>query len=89
MEHYFVLHDKIPFSTRTTQRIVKRVANRAQISRRVSPHVLRHTFSVLWLHKGGSTRALQLMLGHDHLSTTEIYLNLSPEDVVEEYPRKW
>lgn len=88
-EHYFVLHDRIPVSERTVQRIVKRVANRAQVSRPVSPHVLRHTFSVLWLHKGGSTRTLQSILGHDHLSTTEIYLNISPEFVLEEFQSKW
>ena len=35
------------------------------------------TNSSLWIHKGGSTRALQSILGHDHLSTTEIYLNMS------------
>ena len=89
LEHYFVLHETIPFSTRTIQRLVKRVANAALISRPVSPHVLRHTFAVLWIHKGGSTRALQLMLGHDHLSTTEIYLNLSPEFVLNEFEVKW
>ena len=88
-EHHFALHDTFPFSARTIQRTVKRVANRAQISRPLTPHVLRHTFSVLWLHKGGSTRALQLILGHDHLSTTEIYLNLSPEHVLQEFQAKW
>ena len=88
-EHYFALNDRFPFSKRTIQRIVKDVANRAHISRPVTPHVLRHTFSVLWIHKGGSTRALQLILGHDHLSTTEIYLNLSPEHVLQEFQAKW
>ena len=89
LEHYFALHDAFPFSSRTVQRIIKRVANKAQITRPVTPHVLRHTFAVLWIHKGGSTRALQLMLGHDHLATTEIYLNLSPEHVLQEFQAKW
>jgi integrase/recombinase XerD len=89
LEHFFVLHDHVPFSARTIQRLVKRVANRAQVSRPVTPHVLRHTFSILWLHKGGSTRSLQAILGHDHLSTTEIYLNISPEFVLEEFQTKW
>ena len=88
-ENYFALHDRFPYTSRWVQKVVKRVANRAHIARPVSPHVLRHTFSVLWLHKGGSTRALQLILGHDHLSTTEIYLNLSPEHVLQEYHAKW
>ena len=66
-------------SVRTVQRVVRTIANRASISRRVSPHVLRHTFSVTAVQKGISLPALQRLLGHDHLATTEIYLNLSPE----------
>ena len=68
---------------------LKRIANRARISRTVSPHVLRHTFAVTAIHKGISLPALQRLLGHDTLLTTEIYLNLSPEHVVEEFQQKW
>ena len=46
IEGYFALHETFRFSTRTIQRMLKRVANRARISRTVSPHVLRHTFAV-------------------------------------------
>ena len=59
------------------------------ISRPVSPHVLRHTFSVTAVQKGISLPALQRLLGHDHLTTTEIYLNLSPEAVLDEFQAKW
>ena len=89
LEAHFSLHDEFGVTRRTLQRIVKRVANRAQISRPCSPHVLRHTFSVTAIRKGISLPALQRLLGHDNLTTTEIYLNLSPEDVIEEYQRKW
>ena len=41
--------------------------------KKVSPHVLRHTFAVNCIKKGISTRALQSLLGHDRLATTEIY----------------
>lgn len=73
---------------RTIERLIKRVANGAQIARRVSPHVLRHTFSVTAIQKGVSLLALQRILGHDCLTTTEIYLNLSPEDVIREFQAK-
>ena len=53
--------------------------------KKVSPHVLRHTFAVNCIKKGISTRALQSLLGHDRLATTEIYLNLSPEDAIREF----
>ena len=51
--------------------------------------VLRHTFSVTAIQKGISLLALQRPLGHDQLTTTEIYLNLSPEEVLREFREKW
>jgi integrase/recombinase XerD len=82
MAHYFALQDTIGLTPRAMQLLVKRVAKRAHISRPVTPHVLRHTFSVTAIQKGISLPALQRLLGHDRLTTTEIYLNLSPEEVV-------
>lgn len=76
-------------TTRTIQRLVKRVAQRARLTRATSPHVLRHTFSVTAIQKGISLPALQRLLGHDHLTTTAVYLNLSPEHVVDEFNAKW
>ena len=89
LENFFVLHDKFPWTARTIQRVMKRIANKAGITKPLTPHVLRHTFSILWIHKGGSTHALQGILGHDHLSTTEIYMNMSPEHILQEFQSKW
>ncbi len=89
IENHLATHDTLSMTKRTVQRIVKRVANRAKISRPVSPHVLRHTFSVTAIQKGISLPALQRLLGHDRLTTTEIYLNLSPEEVLREFREKW
>lgn len=89
IEHHFALHETLGKSVRTIQRMVKRLANRAGISRPTSAHVLRHTFAVTALRKGINIRVLQMLLGHDHIETTTIYLNLSPEDVIEEYEKKW
>jgi integrase/recombinase XerD len=41
------------------------------------------------VQKGISVPTLQRLLGHEHLGTTQIYLNLSPEDVIGEFHRKW
>jgi len=41
------------------------------------------------VQKGISVPTLQRLLGHEHLGTTQIYLNLSPEDVIGEFQRKW
>lgn len=89
VKYHFTEHDTTAMSGRTIKRIVKKVANRAGISKPVSPHVLRHTFSVNCIKKGISTRALQTLLGHDRLTTTEIYLNLSPEDAIRDFLSKW
>ncbi len=89
VEHHFAENNGIGVTKRTVARIVKKVADKAGISKPVSPHVLRHTFSVNCIRKGISTRALQTLLGHDRLTTTEIYLNLSPEDAIREFLNKW
>jgi integrase/recombinase XerD len=89
IEHHFSLHETLGMGARTVERLVKRVANRAAISRPCSPHVLRHTFACTAVQKGISLPTLQRLLGHDHLSTTQLYLNLSPEDVIREFHAKW
>ena len=89
IEGHLALHDRFGMSARTIQRLIKAIANRASISRPVTPHVLRHTFSVTAVQKGLSLPALQKLLGHDRLTTTEIYLNLSPEEAIREFQSKW
>jgi integrase/recombinase XerD len=80
---------KIPLAMRTIQKYVKEVAERARIHKIVSPHVLRHTFAVTYLHRGGNLRALQAILGHSSITTTDIYLNYSGARVIEDFERTW
>ena len=68
MEHHFAENNNIGVHKRTVARIVKKVADKTGISKPVSPHVLRHTFSVNCIKKGISTRALQTLLGQDRPS---------------------
>jgi len=89
MEYHFAENNDTGIGKRTVARIVKKVADKAGTLKPVSPHVLRHTFAVNCIKKGISTRALQTLLGHDRLTTTEIYLNLSPEDAIREFLNKW
>ena len=89
MEHYFAMHNTWFVGPRQVQKVVKRIANRAQMTQDVTPHVLRHTFATLALQKGISLAAIQKILGHDRLSTTAIYLNLTDTHIVEEYAQKW
>jgi integrase/recombinase XerD len=94
LEPHFALHDTFDVHAKTIQRIVRRVANRAALGRMpngkaITAHTLRHTFAVTAVQKGISLPALQRILGHDHLETTSIYLNLSPEHVLDEFKAKW
>jgi integrase/recombinase XerD len=67
-------------SARTVQRWVKELLG-------VSPHGIRHAFAVMYLARGGNVRALQKILGHSKLSTTEVYLDIARSLVEEDFRR--
>lgn len=65
--------------TRNVQGIVERLATRAGLDKRVSPHVLRHSYATGQLDRGLNVRELQALLGHAALGTTAVYLDVNPE----------
>jgi integrase/recombinase XerD len=89
LESYFAINDSWFLGKRAVQFRVKEIANRARISREVTPHVLRHTFATLALQKGISLAAVSKILGHSSLSITQIYLNFTDIHISEEYNNKW
>lgn len=70
---------------RTISRIVDHMAAVVGINRKISPHVFRHTFATHLLDGGADLRAIQEMLGHESLSTTQKYTSVSITKLMETY----
>jgi len=74
-------------TTRSVGRIVKQIAVSKGLSPDVHPHTLRHAFGTHMLEEGADLRAIQEMLGHERLATTQRYTQLTVKHVMEVYDR--
>ena len=86
-DHLFVNSKGGRLSTRSVDRIIKKYAVLSGIPKNISPHVLRHTFATHLLGGGADLRAIQEMLGHKSLSTTQRYTHTSIEQLMEIYDK--
>lgn len=90
-EYIFVSSRGTAISRITVFYYVKLYAEEAGISKEISPHVFRHSFATHLLERGANIRVIQEMLGHEKISTTEIYTHIDRhflrQEIIEHHPR--
>jgi site-specific recombinase XerD len=87
--YMFVSHDRAkkgrketgPLTPRSIERFVQRYAKEAGITKRITPHTLRHTFATDMLMAGADVRAVQDLLGHASITTTQIYTHITDKQL--------
>lgn len=72
-----------PLTRRSIERIVKQHAIKAGITKKVTPHVIRHSFATDLLNNGADIRSVQVMLGHANIGTTQIYTHVTDKHLRE------
>ncbi len=72
-----------PVTPRSIQRMIKKCAIKAGITKKVTPHILRHAFATDLLQNGADLRSVQALLGHANISTTQIYTHFTDKQLGE------
>ena len=81
IDYFFLSKTGKKISDREIRKIVEDARKIAGIEMNISPHVLRHTFATHMLNEGADLRSVQELLGHENLSTTQIYTHLTNEKI--------
>ena len=83
--HLFLNRFSKPLSVRSIARLIDKHTRELALMKNVTPHQLRHSFATHLLDGGADIRAVQEMLGHESLSTTQIYTHISKEKLLRTY----
>ena len=79
--------EPVPLTRRSIERIVKHYAIKAGISKKVTPHVIRHSFATDLLSNGADLRSVQMLLGHANITTTQIYTHVTDKALRETHKK--
>ncbi len=82
-ECLFVSEKNTRLTPRSIERLIQKYAIAAGITKKVTPHTLRHSFATDLLRNGADLRSVQMMLGHANISTTQIYTHLTDRQLKE------
>lgn len=95
--YLFIAHDRAftgrekdeekPLTSRSIERLVEKYAKIAGITKKITPHTLRHSFATDLLKNGADIRSVQAMLGHSSITTTQIYTHLTDKRLKETYQK--
>ncbi|KRL04372.1 tyrosine recombinase XerC [Liquorilactobacillus oeni] len=92
MEKYHREHDAVfinhygdPLTTAGVAYILRKIVSRSSLTTQIHPHELRHTFATHMMNNGADLRAVQELLGHSSLSTTQIYTHVTKEHLQRDY----
>jgi integrase/recombinase XerC len=85
--HIFVSNRGTPISTRTIQSRIRYWARKQGLPQQVYPHLLRHSFASHMLESSGDLRAVQELLGHADISTTQVYTHLDFQHLAKVYDK--
>src|SRR3989339_113145 len=80
-------YDTKPLTARSVERLVEKYARATGITKKVSPHTLRHSFATDLLHNGADIRSVQSMLGHSSITTTQIYTHITDKRLRETHKK--
>lgn len=84
-DYLFLNHYGLPLTERGVRDILNRLTKQTANHIKLAPHMIRHTFATHLLNHGADLRAVQELLGHEHLSSTQIYTHVSKEHLKQAY----
>ncbi|WP_349410487.1 tyrosine recombinase XerC [Pseudalkalibacillus sp. SCS-8] len=81
----FVNYKGDPLTARGVRKILQQIIRSTSLTMKISPHMMRHTFATHLLNEGADLRAVQELLGHSQLSTTQVYTHVTKDRLKEMY----